>query len=180
MSNKTNEEKLKILKERLNEINSKNLENNQESSNSEVEIGRKEEISINNSSSSKSNYLKSILIFVFISFGVFYIYSNYDKLFSEEIVEKTIIEEFKYNFNFFNAKNLIIIEKNSSENYIKELKDKMNKKGYSSTYSFLPNVSNSKEKIFILYIGPFYSLEETNQWEKTLVEDYNNYEIIEL
>ena len=36
--------------------------------------------------------------------------------------------------------------------------------GYSCDVFYLPGVSNSKEKIFQTYIGPFNKLEEANQY----------------
>ena len=37
-------------------------------------------------------------------------------------------------------------------------------KGFKSNYFFLPNKSNSTEELYIVFIGPYDSVEEANQW----------------
>ena len=43
--------------------------------------------------------------------------------------------------------------------------------GYSAQYAFLPDVSNSQKKSYLVYLGPYFPEEEANQWVKTFAMD---------
>ncbi len=43
--------------------------------------------------------------------------------------------------------------------------------GYSAQYAFLPDVSNSQENSYIVYLGPYFSEAEANQWVKAFAMD---------
>jgi hypothetical protein len=40
--------------------------------------------------------------------------------------------------------------------------------GYASNYFFLPSVSNLKEQVYRVYLGPYFSESEAKQWAGTL------------
>ena len=41
-------------------------------------------------------------------------------------------------------------------------------KGFKCDYFFLPNKSNSTEEIYKVFIGPYESMEEANQWKENI------------
>ena len=43
--------------------------------------------------------------------------------------------------------------------------------GYSAQYAFLPDVSNSQKKSYLVYLGPYFPEEEANQWVKAFAMD---------
>ena len=56
--------------------------------------------------------------------------------------------------------------KNNSEYLVDIIFKKL--KGYKANYFYLPNKSNSTEKVYKVFIGPYEHIEETNQWIKNL------------
>ena len=45
-------------------------------------------------------------------------------------------------------------------------------KGFQADYFYLPNKSNSTEKVYQVFIGPYENEEETKQWTKNLQIDF--------
>ena len=41
-------------------------------------------------------------------------------------------------------------------------------KGFKCNYFFLPNKSNSTKEVYKVFIGPYESLEEVNQWKENV------------
>jgi hypothetical protein len=196
MSEKTNEEKLKILQERLATIQHKKEKEQQSitEKNKPVAPVFKEELveqspiqpSIQEPKE-KTNSLKYFIIFFIIAlvgYGGFKAYNsiNFDKLFSSETEEVTTdkTKEITYHKSEFNGNYLIIL--NSFEditianaevqNYISE--------GYKCDVFQLSAVSDSKEEIFQTYIGPFNKLQEANQYLNSTISIKESGKVIEL
>ena len=196
MSEKTNEEKLKILQERLATIQHKKEKEQQSitEKNKPLSPVFKEELvekspiqpSIKEPKE-KTNSLKYFIIFFIIAllgYGGFEAYNsiNFVELFSSETKEVTTdkTKEITYHKSEFNGNYLIIL--NSFEditianaevqNYISE--------GYKCDVFQLSAVSDSKEEIFQTYIGPFNKLQEANQYLNSTISIKESGKVIEL
>ena len=167
MSKKTKEEKLNILHDRLAEIKEKSTEK-KETENLKVENVNSEN-DIKELTHKKSN--KKIWIWLFSIILIImcvYIYINQEIIFPKE---KKLKEEknfktnakIKYNLNYV-GDNIVIIENFENENSAKASVNNLRIKGFKSNYFFLPNKSNSTEELYIVFIGPYDSVEEANQW----------------
>lgn len=186
MSNKTNEEKLRILNDRLNHIKKK-----QEIASSTKE---KKEKNIDNSSIKiEQPYTKRRLIsfsllkyvaIIICTYLVFYAYNNINSSTLED--NKTSMDEvneinknsssLEYNFKLQGDK-IVILSTFEDEMSAKAMTNDLIVKGFKADYFFLPNKSNSTEEIYKVFIGPYEHEEETNQWVKNLNLDF---EIISL
>ncbi len=184
MSDKTNEEKLRILKERLNHIKQK-----QESS--AIPKENTEKI-INPSSNEIENpyekrklksfgWLKYVAIFA-CSFAAFYAYNNIDlnslkstETDTTELDEVNKINEavipLKYNLDLQGDK-IVIVSTFKDENSAKAMTNDLKIKGFKAEYFFLPSKSNSTEAVYKVFIGPYEHEEETNQWVENLEVDF--------
>ena len=176
MSDRTNDEKLKILQERLAQIKEKSettLAAKREESNQipspEFETLQEKEIP------RSFNWLKYSLIIFAIGYGSFYTYNNInfsDAFSSDEKIEE--VKEFvlEYNFNFSGEdkelKNIAITASFEDEILAKAMVNDLKVKGYKCDYFFLPNKSNSTKEVYKVFIGPYENIEETNQWTKNL------------
>ena len=49
--------------------------------------------------------------------------------------------------------------------------DKYTSEGYQASAFYIPDNSNSSQELFKIKIGPYYSLEEAEQWNSTLEEE---------
>ena len=187
MSNLNNEERLKILRARLDEIQQKNFsaENVQNEKEKVVETPHS-----TNKNTSKSNVLKYVIISALIGFGLTYLFTNVidiktkfefetEKITddsskeveeSEEIVEveENITYKFSFNENF---SHLIISTLSYSKEEAKKMVDKYTSEGYQASAFYIPDNSNSSQELFKIKIGPYYSLEEAEQWNSTLEEE---------
>ena len=187
MSNLNNEERLKILRARLDEIQQKNFstENVQNEKEKVVETP-----SSTYKNTSKSNVLKYVIISALIGFGLTYLFTNVidietkfefetEKITddsskeveeSEEIVEveENITYKFSFNENF---SHLIISTLRYSEEEAKKMADKYTSEGYQASSFYIPDNSNSSQELFKIKIGPYYSIEEAEQWNSTLEEE---------
>ena len=196
MSERTNEEKLKILQERLATIQHKKEKEQQSitENNKPVAPVFNEELveqspiqpSIKEPKE-KTNSLKYFIIFFIIAlvgYGGFEAYNsiNFDELFSSETEKITTdkTKEITYHKSEFNGNYLIIL--NSFEDitiantevhyYISE--------GYKCDVFQLSGVSDSKEEIFQTYIGPFNKLQEANQYLNSTISIKESGKVIEL
>ena len=77
----------------------------------------------------------------------------------------------QYSLDFGEAKHLIMIGDFEDESLAKSLAEQKNTEGYTANYFFLPSVSNSKEQIYKVYLGPFFSASEAKQWAGTLEDE---------
>ena len=175
MSNKTNDEKLKILRNRLAEIQEKhntlNSDNDNDLQNSLVD-SKSKEINRKNNLFSKKWFFYSL---IFLAIFFLFIYLNKKKspeiIVSEEIdytVEEKNQETLKYNLDFEGQKNIAIVGTFIDETSAKAMVNNLTVKGFKSEYFFLPNKSNSNQEVYKVYIGPFENNEETNQWVDNL------------
>jgi len=168
MSDKSNDEKLRILQERLDQIKQKQdtqapqrpqREEVIEVATPETEIPKKEKKTIS------LGWLKYAVIIVGVGYGAFYVYTNFDFSSSEEvtknIVEKEVI--LKYNLNL-EGDNIAITATFEDKNSAKAMVNDLKVKGFKCDYFFLPNKSNSTEEVYNVFIGPYENQEETQQW----------------
>ena len=196
MSEKTNEEKLKILQERLATIQHKKEKEQQSitEKNKPVAPVFKEELveqspiqpSIQEPKE-KTNSLKYFIIFFIIAlvgYGGFEAYNsiNFDKLFSSETEEVTTdkTKEITYHKSEFIGNYLIIL--NSFEDVTVANAEVLHyiSEGYKCDVFQLSGVSDSEEEIFQTYIGPFNKLEEANQYLNSTISIKESGKVIEL
>ena len=187
MSNLNNEERLKILRARLDEIQQKNFstENVQNEKEKVVETP-----SSTDKNTSKNNVLKYVIIIALIGFGLTYLFTNVidietkfefetEKITDDSPIEVEEIEEIveveeniTYQFSFNeNFSHLIISTLSYSEEEAKNMVDKYTSEGYQASSFYIPDNSNSSQELFKIKIGPYYSLEEAEQWNSTLEEE---------
>ena len=187
MSNLNNEERLKILRARLDEIQQKKFstENVQNEKEKVVETPPSTD-----KNTSKSNVLKYVIISALIGFGLTYLFTNVidietkfefetEKITDDSSIEVEEIEEiveveenitYKFSFNE-NFSHLIISTLSYSEEEAKKMADKYTSEGYKASSFFIPDNSNSNQELFKIKIGPYYSIEEAEQWNSTLEEE---------
>ena len=187
MSNKTNEEKLRILQERLTHIKQKkeaasdpkeNIEKVIEVAPAEIEDSQKEKTPMS------FGWLKYSIAAFCIAFGASYAYNNID--FNSLKSEKTdttkidAIDELKsplkYNLDLIGDK-IAIAATFEDESSAKAMMNGLKIKGFKADYFYLPNKSNSTEEVYKVFIGPYEHEEETNQWVENLEV---NFEIVTL
>lgn len=168
MSNKSNDEKLRILQERLAQIKQKQepsvhprqpREDVIEVATPGIEIPKKESKPISLA------WLKYVVIIVGVGYGAFYTYTNFDPSSSEEVAENIVKKEdaIEYKLNL-KGNNIAITATFEEENYAKAMVNDLKVKGFKCDYFFLPNNSNSTEEVYNVFIGPYENQEETQQW----------------
>tara|TARA_B100000700_G_C14826232_1_gene752391 strand:- start:175 stop:816 length:642 start_codon:yes stop_codon:yes gene_type:complete len=191
MSNKTNEEKLKILQERLATIQQKK-ETDQEKkvknqyvapvfeeelvNDSEIEpIAKTQRKHKKNSSFFKYfiGFFVILIVITLLSLIGFYGYKNIDfnsLLNSEKTVEKEEKEIIYSKSKFGEQGNFIIIlnEFEKEELANAEVQHLINK-GFSCDVFYLPGVSDANKKVFQTYIGPFNKKNEAYQYLNSLI-----------
>jgi len=175
MNDKTNDEKLRILQERLAQIKQKNetpvpprqqREEVIEVSTPEVPTKEKKPLDL--------SWVKKAVIVGSVAFGIFYGYTNIDfnslvsDFSSEGIAEENTSTQLEYNFEIEGGQ-LAIIRSFEEEGSAKAMVNDLKIKGFKCDYFFLPNKSNSTEQVYKVFIGPYENIEETNQW-KTHIE----------
>lgn len=181
MYDRTNDERLKILQERLAQIKEKRenptSQRSQrreftEVSTPKVEKSREKKDpnwGLEEKETKSFSWIKTVIIIGGITFGLFYAYNNIDSLFStDEVVseeETTFI--LKYNFEI-EGNQLAIINSFKDESSAKAMVNDLTVKGFKCDYFFLPNKSNSTEEVYKVFIGPYESLEEVNQWKQNV------------
>ena len=187
MSNLKNEERLKILRARLDEIQQKNFSTEDVQNEKEKVV---ETPTSTDNNTSKSNVLKYVIISALIGFGLSYLFTNVidietkfefetEKITDDSSIEVEEIEEIveveeniTYNFSFNeNFSHLIISTLSYSEEEAKKMADKYTSEGYQASSFYIPDNSNSSQELFKIKIGPYYSLEEAEQWNSTLDEE---------
>ena len=176
MSDKKNDEKLRILQERLTQIKQK--EEVTKITTPEEDIPQKEH------TPKSSGWVKYVVIcgisgIVIIGavFGSFYV--DFSNIFasSDKVTEETQEFVLEYNLNMPEDWIIAITASLEDESSAKAMVNDLKAKGYKCDYFFLPNKSNSKEEVYKVFIGPYENQDETNQWTKSLAVDF---EIISL
>ena len=185
MNDTKNDEKLRILQERLAQIKQKQDTPVPTSKQREVVI---EVANPNNEAPKKErkplnlSWVKRTVIVASVAYGIFYGYTNIDfnllaPKFSEEekSVELESNNQLEYKFNLIGNNIAIISTQNSitDEGSAKAMVNDLKVKGYRCNYFYLPDNSNLSEKVYQVFIGPYENEEETNQWAKNLEEEFN-------
>ena len=193
MSNKTNEEKLRILKDRLADIQQKKEKNQEKEVENKYVAPVLEEELVNNSeinpiaktqrqSKNNSSFIKYFIRFFVIMIVItllgllgFYGYKNIDfnSLLNSE-KEKEIEKENKeiiYSKSKFDEQGnfIVIINEFEKEEHANAEVQHLINKGFSCDVFYLPGVSNSNKEVFQTYIGPFYKKNEAYQYLKSLI-----------
>ena len=176
MSDRTNDEKLKILQERLAQIKQKSETavppNDQkekviEIATPEVKTPTKDKKPL------YSSWVSKVILVGSVAYGIFYAYNNIDNIFASS--DKGI-EKIEYNLEI-PGKKIAITGSFENESAAKAMVKDLTMKGYKCDYFFLPDKSNSKKEVYKVFIGPYENEEETNQWVKNLEVEF---EIIKL
>lgn len=180
-----NEEKLKILQERLRQIKEKD-ENISSRTNTINPINENEADNISENSNKKKSKSKNyILISVIFIFGLAYIISkNYDNIkfdfdanfdLNDAIVndeikqEKEIeipIEKEYYLDKLISGKKgeVAVILNTKSEVEAINMKNELISKGFKANYFFSSDYSNISEESYEIVIGPYETENELKQW----------------
>jgi len=185
MSDKTNEEKLRILQERLAQIQNKQEVPTPTISTEQVAqtTQPKEEIAKVKRKPIALRWMKYVILFSIAAYSGFYIYNNVDfATIIADFTTKKSAEEVEapltYTFNFDDATHIIILGSFDDERDAKVMVKEKRVQGYTTDYFFMPAVSNTDNEVYKVYTGPYYSTEETNQWAHSLEE--GTFEVLEL
>ena len=221
MNDKKNDEKLRILQERLSAIKQKETtrqevraeENTPTAPTFEENLDSQQPKEESNSENKKGSFWKIIFLLIFFSFlgGFGYYFSTNDfkidptidninndaTAFSEEIssffgknkekpedikatsdhdhnqvINEDEINENKIKYNLNIPDKLIAITASfEDKSAAKAMANNLKVKGYKCNYFFLPDKSNSKEEVYKVFIGPYETKEEINQWIQHLEGD---------
>ena len=184
MSDKKNEEKLRILQERLAQIKQKQSfpvpisqqrEAVTEVSNSNNEVPKKERNPLDLS------WIKKAVIVGSVAYGIFYGYTNidFDSLATssseEENSEELASNQLKYKFDLIGSNIAIINTPDliTDEGSAKAIVNDLKVKGFKCNYFYLPKNSNLTDEVYQVFIGPYENEKETNQWAKNLETEFN-------
>mgnify|MGYP001077997713 FL=1 len=193
MEHYDNEQRLRILQERLWQIKNKQearqeqpprVENTpayptynpKATQSSDEDVIPAEEEKEKKSSGFPSKTFIRLLIFGFLVGGGYYLYTNFDfnsllpekSKISEQIIPEDVVVPLQYSLDFGAAKYIVILSSFEEESLAKTLVEEKITEGYTANYFFLPSVSNSNEQVYRVYLGPFYSQSEAKQWAETL------------
>jgi len=196
MSNKTNEEKLRILQERLATIQKK------KDTEKQVEVEKTQPVSpvfkeelVNQPEiepisktprkprNNNGTFKYFIIFFVIALVGYASTqFIDFNSLFSsdETTEENETVTNIIYNKSSFNGNYLIILNSFEDQNVANAESQKYITDGYNCEVLQLSGVSNSEEEIFQTYIGPFNKLEEANQFLNSTKEVSEIGKVIEL
>ena len=187
MSDKSNDEKLRILQERLAQIKEKQ-ESSAPQDSSTIEISDSSTPEVENITKDKEpswgleekkprsfRWLTYIIILGILALVIrngtlewdFSKIAGSDNTPKEGIVVD--IKEFEVEYKFeIEGNQLAIINSFKDETSAKAMVNELTVKGFKCDYFFLPNKSNSTEEVFKVFIGPYESLEEVNQWKENV------------
>jgi len=175
MTDKTNDEKLRILRDRLAQIQEKsNSENNlskRRDLNLEKDINNSIENSVEiNSSKVNKKPILYIILFLLIGLSTFFYFTKTKTAdiiektdWVDEVVEKEVIYSLKYKGN-----NIAVISRFLEESSAKAEVNNLITRGFKADYIYLPENSNISRKEYQVFIGPYETNEETNQWIKNI------------
>jgi len=184
MSDRTNDEKLRILQERLAQIKQKQdtpVPTRQQRE-AVIEIPTpKNEAPKREGEPLNLSWIKKAVIVGSIAYGIFYGYTNIDfnSLVPNFSEEETSVEldssQLEYKFNLIGNNIAIISTQNSitDEGSAKAMVNDLKVKGYKCNYFYLPENSNLSDEVYQVFIGPYENEEETNQWAKNLEAEFN-------
>jgi len=184
MSDTKNDEKLRILQERLAQIKQKQdtpVPTRQQRE-AVIEIPTpKNEAPKREGEPLNLSWIKKAVIVGSIAYGIFYGYTNIDfnSLVPNFSEEETSVEldssQLEYKFNLIGNNIAIISTQNSitDEGSAKAMVNDLKVKGYKCNYFYLPENSNLSDEVYQVFIGPYENEEETNQWAKNLEAEFN-------
>ena len=189
MKKSNNEERLKVLRKRLDEIQNKDssfsqiintISSDKESENASTPTSTEK-------NKNKNNLLKKLLLSLFFIFGIFYLFnyvidveanfefeSKKNTISSKDsiITKKEFQNDIKYSFNFGNSySHLILTSKSYSNEDVKKIVEKFILDGYNAQSFYIPDYSNSDKQLYKIKIGPYFSLEEAEQWKSTILDE---------
>ncbi len=169
MNERTDEEKRRILQERLAQIKQKDTKSI--SSTEEEIVTVKEEP--NQTIRKRSFKWTSYIIIITTILCIFYIYNNFNDFNLDSKKEITIEDDNYINWNKTNIKGnyIAVIATYQDESSAKAYVNNLTIKGFKCDYLSLP-LDNKDKKIFKVYLGGYESIEETNQWVKNIDKDY--------
>ena len=182
MEHYDNEQRLRILQERLGQIKNKQearqeqpprVENTpayptynpKATQSSDEDVIPAEEEKEKKSSGFPSKTFIRLLIFGFLVGGGYYLYTNFDfnsllpekSKISEQIIPEDVVVPLQYALDFGEAKHLVIIASFEDKNATIEFINEKASEGFPTPkYFFLPDVSNSKEEVYRVYLGPYF------------------------
>ena len=194
MEHNDNEQRLRILQERLGQIKNKQearqkqqpiaedtapypAYNPKATQNSDEDIlPTTEEVKVKKSTGFATKTFVRLLILGILVGGGVYLYTNFDfnsllpekSKISEQIIPENVVVPLQYTFDFGEAKHLVLLSSFEEEGLAKSFMEEKITEGYASNYFFLPSVSNSKEQVYRVYLGPYFSESEAKQWAGTL------------
>jgi hypothetical protein len=194
MEHNDNEQRLRILQERLGQIKNKQearkkqqpiavdtapypAYNPKATQNSDEDIlPTTEEVKVKKSTGFATKTVVILLILGILVGGGVYLYTNFDfnsllpekSKISEQIIPENVVVPLQYTFDFGEAKHLVLLSSFEEESLAKSFMEEKITEGYASNYFFLPSVSNSKEQVYRVYLGPYFSESEAKQWAGTL------------
>ena len=181
MSDKSNEEKLRILHERLNQIKEKKESTSVLKQNESEEINTIKIDENNYKDNAKKSGFFGQLVYVAVigtlGYFVFYAFSNFNLNLVEDKqnqVEEVQIDKAPLKYNLELEGNIIVItgtytNKDSAEVKVNDLQIR----GFKANYFYLPENSNSLEEVYKVFVGPFENQEETNQWTENIESEFN-------
>ena len=167
MSDKTNDEKLRILQERLAQIKQKKdtPTNPIQLQEEVIKVPKTERTSIS------FRWLKYIALLGTIGYGGFYTINNIDfnSLTSNKPDKKIDLVEKELEYNLgLNGDNIAIVATFEDEISAKGMVNDLKVKGFKADCFYLPNKSNSTKEVYKVFIGPYENEEEANQWTKNI------------
>ena len=196
MEHYDNEQRLRILQERLGQIKNKQearqeqpprVENTtayptynpKATQSSDEDVIPAEEEKKKKSSGFPSKTFIRLLIFGFLVGGGYYLYTNFDfnsllpekSKISEQIIPKDVVVPLQYSLDFGAAKYIVILSSFEEESLAKTLVEEKITEGYTANYFFLPSVSNSNEQVYRVYLGPYFSESQAKQWASRLEDE---------
>jgi hypothetical protein len=196
MEHYDNEQRLRILQERLGQIKNKQearqeqpprVENTpayptynpKSTQSSDEDVIPAEEEKKKKSSGFPSKTFIRLLIFGFLVGGGYYLYTNFDfnsllpekSKISEQIIPEDVVVPLQYSLDFGAAKYIVILSSFEEESLAKTLVEEKITEGYTANYFFLPSVSNSNEQVYRVYLGPYFSESQAKQWASRLEDE---------
>ena len=200
MEEKNNDKRLKILQDRLKQIEKKQEVNSiitdtikeEKNYNKIKDIKEIKDPSWGLDNKKQNKSWKKYVIILLVLFSLFYGYSHIDTLLIssnssndnsakiENPKQQTDpILEYNLNIahNYQKKAQIAIINSFQEEESAKAMVNQLRVKGFECDYFYLPENSNSQEEVFKVFIGPYESLEEVNQWKENIK---NTAEIINL
>ena len=197
MEHYDNEQRLRILQERLGQIKNKQEARQEQPPRVEdtpayptynpraTQSSEEDVIPVNKETKDKksSGFLSKtfirLLIFGILMGGGYYLYTNFEfnsllpekSKISEQIIPEDVVVQLQYSLNFGEAKHLVLLSSFGDESLAKSLVEQKITEGYAANYFFLPSVSNSNEQIYRVYLGPYFSQSEAKQWAGTLEDE---------